>query len=292
MAFHSLDVVDREAGLITELALTCPDRDTFRHQLLHRLDRLIGFDLATMQNSSDGLQIHLHTLGFQIDVLREQIPRHMAELDPREVVALCSGSPVVHSDIFPASRREQLSMYHEQLRPLHVTTVTIAGWRNRFGVFGTLLARTSPGSRFRDEELTTLERLLPSIKGAEALLCTMGGTHEDPLDAAFEPWASRIGLSPKEREVARLVAKGLKNQEISQARHVAVNTIRNQLSVIFRKAEVENRTELVRTMTETETDSWRSARRGSRRAPQYPWLTFVRGADLHPEAPPPEGHNP
>jgi DNA-binding CsgD family transcriptional regulator len=266
MAFHSLAPMDREAGLITELALSCPDRDSFRRQLLHRLDRLIGFDLATIQNSSDGLQIHLHALGFEIAVLREQIPRHMAEFDLREVVALCAGRPVLDSDIFSASRRERLSMYHEQLRPHHVTTVTIAGWRNRFGVFGTLLARTRPGSRFGYDELNTLERLLPSIKLAEALLSAQGGTHEDPFDEAFESWAKRIGLSPKERDVAKLVAKGLTNRDIAEWRHVSLNTIRNQLSTIYRKAEVTNRTELVRTMTETGTHSRWSARRESGRA--------------------------
>jgi DNA-binding CsgD family transcriptional regulator len=292
MAFHSLDPVDREAHSIAELAESSPDRVTFRRDLLHRLNRLIGFDLASIHSSPDGLRIHLYALGFEKAALQEQIPRHMAEFDLREVVAVCSGRPVVDRDIFSTRRRDRLAMYHEQLRPHHVTTVTIAGWRSRFGVFGTLLARSGPGAQFSHDELSTLERLLPCIRSAEALLSAQGGTHEDRFDEWFESCARGIGLSPRERQVAWLHAKGLTKTDIADQLHVSPNTIRNQLSNIYRKAEVTNGRELIRTMTETGTHAWWHARRKSGQALDYPWLKFVRGEGVHANASLPEDQHP
>jgi DNA-binding CsgD family transcriptional regulator len=52
-------------------------------------------------------------------------------------------------------------------------------------------------------------------------------------------------LTNAEGEVARLVAKGLSNKEIAAKRNTKERTVANQLRSIFRKLEVQSRTELV-----------------------------------------------
>jgi len=52
-------------------------------------------------------------------------------------------------------------------------------------------------------------------------------------------------LTPREEDVVRLVAEGLKNQQIAQRLNVAEHTIRNYLSHIFEKLAVSTRVELI-----------------------------------------------
>ena len=53
-------------------------------------------------------------------------------------------------------------------------------------------------------------------------------------------------LSTTEREVARLLVKGLSHREIAHARGCAVRTIANHAASIYRKLEVRGRLELSR----------------------------------------------
>ena len=53
-------------------------------------------------------------------------------------------------------------------------------------------------------------------------------------------------LSPSERKVAALVAAGLRNGDIAQQLCRSRKTIESQVSSIFRKLDVANRTQLAR----------------------------------------------
>lgn len=57
----------------------------------------------------------------------------------------------------------------------------------------------------------------------------------------FTDW----GLSPAERDVALLTVRGLKIADIAEMRGAHQGTIKSQLSTIFRKSGVSNRTEFV-----------------------------------------------
>jgi len=54
----------------------------------------------------------------------------------------------------------------------------------------------------------------------------------------------RKPLSPREREVASLIASGLQDSEIASKLGVARGTIRAHVATIYIKAGVRNRTEL------------------------------------------------
>jgi DNA-binding NarL/FixJ family response regulator len=51
-------------------------------------------------------------------------------------------------------------------------------------------------------------------------------------------------LTPRERDIARLVAQGMKNKEIAEALFLSEGTVRNNIVVIMEKLEVTNRTQL------------------------------------------------
>ena len=52
------------------------------------------------------------------------------------------------------------------------------------------------------------------------------------------------GLTPQERNVARLVATGLTNREIAGRLFVTTNTVETHLRHIFQKLDVTSRTQL------------------------------------------------
>jgi DNA-binding NarL/FixJ family response regulator len=51
-------------------------------------------------------------------------------------------------------------------------------------------------------------------------------------------------LTGRERDIARLVAQGLKNKEIAAQLFLSEGTVRNKIVIIMQKLEVENRTQL------------------------------------------------
>lgn len=60
------------------------------------------------------------------------------------------------------------------------------------------------------------------------------------IDTQFEAWA----LTPAEREIARLLLKGLSHKEIAQVRNVSETTVRQQAQATYRKAGLSGRNDL------------------------------------------------
>ncbi|RMD76808.1 MAG: DNA-binding response regulator [Chloroflexi bacterium] len=52
-----------------------------------------------------------------------------------------------------------------------------------------------------------------------------------------------IALTPRERDILRLLAQGYTNQEIGEALALSIGTVKNHLSVIFAKLAVRDRTQ-------------------------------------------------
>jgi predicted ATPase/DNA-binding CsgD family transcriptional regulator len=95
--------------------------------------------------------------------------------------------------------------------------------------------RSLPMSNLIDEA-----RVGPSDGGA--------GTDFGPTQHLFAP------LSPREWEVATLVAQGAKNREIAERLVLAQRTIESHLERIYERLEISNRAQLARWMTQREFD--------------------------------------
>ncbi|MGE0882749.1 MAG: response regulator transcription factor [Blastocatellales bacterium] len=62
----------------------------------------------------------------------------------------------------------------------------------------------------------------------------------------IDPDEAKIGtLSPREREVIKLVGEGLKNQQIANRLFISETTVRHHLTSIFDKLELSDRVELI-----------------------------------------------
>lgn len=59
-------------------------------------------------------------------------------------------------------------------------------------------------------------------------------------------------LTPREKQIAELVKQGLNNKEISNTIYLSEGTIKNYLSVIYEKLQVNNRTQLLVTLSQAQ----------------------------------------
>ena len=84
------------------------------------------------------------------------------------------------------------------------------------------------------------------FQGGE-LLNTLNRLWEDPkgLNAMVERFLDLHGLTPKEKEVVRLLLKGLSNKEMAMIEGNTDRTIKFHLTSVFQKCGVTTRTELM-----------------------------------------------
>jgi DNA-binding CsgD family transcriptional regulator len=79
-------------------------------------------------------------------------------------------------------------------------------------------------------------------------------TPADIDEAGFNVQCEKLGLTPRERQLARLVIRGFSKRNICNKLLISVNTLRSHLKNINSKAGVRNRTELLRVLSGREAD--------------------------------------
>lgn len=66
----------------------------------------------------------------------------------------------------------------------------------------------------------------------------------ESLDRPPAPVQRKVHFSPRERQIVRFIVEGCPNQEIANRMGLRLQTVKNHLSRIYRKASVPNRVQL------------------------------------------------
>jgi DNA-binding NarL/FixJ family response regulator len=121
----------------------------------------------------------------------------------------------------------------------------------RAGAAGFLLKDTAPAEIVRAIELVAAGDSMLSPSVARRLVALVAG---DPDSAArYESARERLaGLSPREREVALAVGRGLANAEIAAELYMSVATVKAHVSRLLTKLGVENRVQIALLVQEAE----------------------------------------
>lgn len=69
--------------------------------------------------------------------------------------------------------------------------------------------------------------------------------HELDISPKKEDLKAKYALSDREYEVIELLAKGMTNQDICDALHISVNTVKSHVKRIYKKLEIGNRLQLI-----------------------------------------------
>jgi DNA-binding NarL/FixJ family response regulator len=106
------------------------------------------------------------------------------------------------------------------------------------------------GVFYRSRPLKSLSKCIQRVHEGQLWACNEDLEHVFKALVHIKPlrFSNKNGqpiLTPREEDVVRLVAEGLKNRDVAQRLNVAEHTIRNYLSHIFEKLEVSTRVELI-----------------------------------------------
>lgn len=158
-----------------------------------------------------------------------------------------------------------------KLRNLHpeIRAVLLLDSADRTSVIDAFRAGAK-GIFSRDDSLGTLCRCVQNVHAGETWATS------EQIEAVLEVFAriaplllpdkTKIPLSPREREVAKLVAEGLSNREISAQLRLSQHTIKNYLFHIYGKLGMSSRVDLVLHVRSVDRASPDESRKGGRPA--------------------------
>jgi PAS domain S-box-containing protein len=161
--------------------------------------------------------------------------------------AVCTGSPQVNQNFFTDPR---MAPWRDLALRSGIHSAVSLPLKDQSGVFGTLSVHAAEADAFDPEELCLMEELADDVsfavgsllaqKFADEHAALKRGAIETPEK---EPLA---GLSPREREVLKLVAEGHSSKEIATMLRIAPASVDTYRSRLMFKLNVEDVTGLVR----------------------------------------------
>lgn len=262
MMVRNLDAIERRLGRIAEVAMMSATRSAFRSTIMQELDSDLGLDFLHMGSFCLERQIFdVQARGFDYgSILEGHEHKAMSELAEQELQALRSRVFMPVESLFSQRRRTRLTGLRNYLDPLKVSSSTAHIWGNRTYVGVFMAGRRRHAQLLGPSELERISAIMPQIKLGDAFLALRDAASEEREVPSFQVWALDVGLSGAERAVAELTIRGLRNREIAQLLGISIYTVRNQLSAVFKKANVSTRAELVFAFSEASAVRSRSQR--------------------------------
>jgi DNA-binding CsgD family transcriptional regulator len=223
-------------GELVELVDACGDLGGFRRGVLDLVARRLPYESAIFID--DALRqppTAVNKEQFLGLVRNVQIDpgRYRAGL-AKAANALVAGRGVyLDTEVFTTGERRNLPFYAEIVRPQRIRNQLVAHLQFRGAPAGILyLCRHGAVAPFRSRDVSRLAGLLPGIALAQA-----------GMRSAPDP-RSLGELTPRERQITQLVCRGLGNREIALLLGTSPITVRNQLTLLFDRLGLDNRTEL------------------------------------------------
>lgn len=238
--------LSKEVTSLLELSLCC-ERDQFQREALAILERAVGFGcalfLAFDRPGGDPLargSLVLAGLGGTYSSLfRNHAAAFDRELEPVKRFASKHGGAAVDTEVL-GRRATEARYYRELVEPAGGGHSLLCYLDLRGDPVGLVMLGRERGRAFREEDLRCARRLRPALA-----LAVASYTESRPQAAANLLSEPGPRLTARERELMDYVARGYTNPEIGLALGTSPNTVRNQLSVLYRKAGATTRAELV-----------------------------------------------
>lgn len=169
------------------------------------------------------------------DAFVERYERYGRAVDRVWQTLLETHAPAHEAQVWPKGDWKQSQLYQtccSEYDHTHIMTGPIVGQGQ---IIGTVqFARVGETPAFNDQDLLRLGAVCGHLSACLAQL-------RHP--AVLNPLLAR--LTPRERQIAQLVAQGLTNAEIGASLWISQNTVKQALKRMFRKLEVSARAEMV-----------------------------------------------
>lgn len=226
--------------------------EEYLKELMGIVDRVLGLDSAVAARPELGTRVVARNVeGKNLELAERALEfartRYAKEVLPAFRESARVGA-CIDSDFFPTERSKRESLLHrEVVGPTGVRSMLqlCARWHGRPLLRLNLNRHGNPP--FRRSDLERALRLLPTLEASVA------------ARLLAPPNSSIDRLTDREREVAELAARGLTNTQIGLALGTSRYTVRNQLTRIYEKLEIESRAELaayVSRAPQAQSDPW------------------------------------
>jgi len=224
---------------LVEEAHAVADPVRFPQRALERLQGAFGFDTAMLMGLSHPRRplAMLNKEPFRPFLKRyqQEAQRYDADLIRTRKATREGRGAFIDREVYSSSELRELPFFAEITRPQGISSQLIGIIHLRGEPLAKLhLCRHGSGKGFGINELEGLRQVMPLLGIAHVAFSA-------PLRGGS---ASMEALGPRERQVAELVARGLRNREIGAMLGTSPNTVRNQLHRLFEKLDVSGRTEL------------------------------------------------
>jgi DNA-binding CsgD family transcriptional regulator len=227
------DKLDKQIAELAVLAHASVTREAFRAEALSRMARLLGFDAGIIYDppTSPGAQGSVH--GFDPwywHHFAAEAQRLAPDSEPLLRAATSCAGVSLDTDVLDVATRSKLGFYSEIVYPVGVWQfLTLVLPRRGSSPAIAQLGRTGGFGSYRSAQIQAAERMVPILSLAESVFLQPPLAHTPAVHQALD------GLSPREREVATLIARGLQNKEIAALLGTTVNTVRKQSIRVFAK---------------------------------------------------------
>lgn len=152
----------------------------------------------------------------------------------------------LEADIIDDAVRHKTKYYKEFLVPrglLHSMGCYIISGSDHYPSAVTMY-RDTEHSAFSSSELEILNILLPHLEN-RMNLCDMPYSTGGGLNSADLYLINTYALTRRETEIARTIADGLSNEEISNTLNISIHTVKKHITHIFEKTGTANRGKLI-----------------------------------------------
>jgi DNA-binding CsgD family transcriptional regulator len=230
-------VVNKLEEQIAELALLAhasATREQFRAEALTRVARLLGFDAGIIYDPPNSPDAKGSVFGFDPwfwHHFAAETPRFAPDYQPLVRAAVSNAGVCLDTEVLDLATRSRLGFYSEIVRPIGARQfLTLVLPRRGSPPAVAHLGRTGRcDGAFRSEHLRSAERIVPILSLAESALA------QPPIAPTPAVQEALDSLTPREREVATLIGRGLQNKEIAALLGTSLNTVRKQSIRVFAK---------------------------------------------------------
>lgn len=229
------------------LAASSPSLLDFRRSALALLREVTPFDAAVFHALSPRVPL---STGVFLGITAEELARSLANWDDLAVELgtlreLASRHwAATDEEAFPQGSRARSRFERHVTRPFKMRSLCMVHLMVRGSLRAAVVLMSRRRAAFDAGALATLRSVAPSIALADTLHATLDQAEQREIPLTLVCRDQR--LTPRQREVAELLALGHTNQTIATALGLSANTTRNHLAKMFARLGAANRTEFVR----------------------------------------------
>lgn len=221
---------------------TAPTEQALRLRFMDGVSQYFGVQRWGMYLMDDENRLS----GFDVvgvsDAFVERYEKIGRAIDPVLQYVLDNHAPAHEELVLPIGGWKQSDLYQEccsEYNHEHIMTGPIVG---RGQLIGTIhFARVGDTPSFSSHDLASLGAVCTHLSACLSAL----RSQSSPLSSVFKK------LTPREVQIANLVAKGLTNAEIGAELWITHNSVKQALKRMFRKLGVSARTEMVAKLRDT-----------------------------------------